>query len=119
MMKKLFICCFLLLSFFLLNAEKIGNLDVPLKKVVLGTIHDGKVYLYDYSSFYIRVYSLKELKPLFKFGGKGEGPGEFIGISNLIVSSKNISVDSTGKTSYFTLSGSLIKEIRTPQTGTF
>jgi hypothetical protein len=51
---------------------------------------------------------------MVKFGGKGEGPGEFRRLQGFKVYKDFIFVNSSGKNSYFSKKGELLKEVRCP-----
>lgn len=58
----------------------------------------------------VRMYAIKEFKPIKTIGRKGEGPGEFRGVVCPQILSNSIMIGSVGKVSFFDLSGNLIEE---------
>ena len=62
----------------------------------------------------IRVYSLKDYKKISEFGGKGQAPGEFMGISTVTMIDDKIFVSSYPKLCVFTKEGKLVKELKGP-----
>jgi hypothetical protein len=80
-------------------------------------IQDQRVVIADGTT--ISIYSLKDNRIITKFGRKGEGPGEFIlpvsgptvGL-NVAVHKEMIIVTSLRKLSYFSRSGSFLKDIK-------
>jgi hypothetical protein len=75
---------------------------------------------------FIHIYSLKDYRFQKKFGGRGEGPGEFktmtsqnLGSVLLDLSQDNLIINSIGKISFFTKQGKLIKEIPTSSNGRY
>ncbi|MCK5005724.1 MAG: hypothetical protein KAS21_11570 [Candidatus Aminicenantes bacterium] len=64
----------------------------------------------------IHIYDLNNSRLLKKFGKKGEGPGEFLGVIKLHIVSGEIMVSSLGKVSYFSMDGKFIRDLRSPKT---
>ena len=64
---------------------------------------------------YIYIYSLKDHTLIKKFGGRGEGPMEFMGNNiNLLPYPDHIIVNSQGKITYWTKAGEFVKEVKCP-----
>lgn len=83
------------------------------------TIEGNQIYITELDSIFL--YSLNDFKLQKKFGGKGEGPGEFrvtptryITISLL---PDSIVVDSIGKVTLFSREGKYLKEMKAPLYG--
>jgi hypothetical protein len=78
-------------------------------------IDNDNMYITEGTSVYI--YSLKDFKLLKKFGGKGQGPGEFITLPGidmrLYILNNHLFINSISKISIFTKKGIFVKEIRT------
>jgi hypothetical protein len=75
---------------------------------------------------FIHIYSLKDYSFQKKFGGRGEGPGEFktmtsqnLGSVLLNIYQDYLIINSIGKISFFTKKGKLVKEIPTSINGRF
>jgi hypothetical protein len=71
-------------------------------------------YFYVLQECTIMRFSWQDYKFLNRFGRQGEGPGEFKYSPDIDVSDENIFANSVGKISYFTLDGTLIKEMKVP-----
>ncbi len=70
------------------------------------------IYIINYDNMAIYVYSEKDVKFKFKFGKKGQGPGEFIWINSFYSFKNRIFISNSGRAEYFDKQGKLIKEIR-------
>lgn len=96
---------------------------VPLlsKKIVLNdlaepshiTVNGSQMYIADNGR--IVLYSLADFKQVKRFGGKGEGPGEYTNIIALYLLPDYLVVSSTHKVIYFSRTGDFEKEIRIKQ----
>jgi len=79
-------------------------------------IADGELFVVEKGS--ILVYSLEDLRLLRKFGGQGEGPGEFkaadFWYNTVTVLADEIFVDGFDKTVRFSKDGRFLKEARKP-----
>lgn len=77
----------------------------------------NRIYL-DRENIYITerttvfIYSMKDYRFVRKFGGNGEGPGEFKVPLFLVPMGNNLLISSVGKISYFSKQGELLKEIK-------
>jgi hypothetical protein len=69
-------------------------------------------YLYVTERTTVFVFSLKDYVLINKFGGDGEGPGEFKVPLFLFPLKDKLLINSVGKISYFTKQGNLLKEIK-------
>jgi len=75
---------------------------------------DGELLVHNYSfSFY--VYGLKPFRLKAKFGGEGEGPGEFKNLIHLSVRPPEFVIYTVGKLATFSLDGKLLKEVKVPR----
>ncbi len=63
----------------------------------------------------ILIFDLNNSRLLKRFGKKGEGPGEFLGVIRLHIVSGKVLVSSLGKVSYFSMDGKFIEDIRSPK----
>ncbi len=111
MNKKVFIAGVMFIMIFTLNikCEKVCDLNEVLKLKQL-IVKDEYMYLIE--EFKIYIYSMKTKKLIGSFGKKGEGPGEFIYFSNMIVGKNKISIDSENKILFFSKKGEFINEFR-------
>lgn len=75
-------------------------------------ITDGKILLIEDKSR-VRMYDMKNYKPLKTMGGKGEGPGEFKDFAFPQILSDSIMISSVGKVAFYDFSGNLVKEQKT------
>jgi hypothetical protein len=96
------------------NREKVAVLNEICDSPGLKHIDDQYLYIYDSKDLVVYVYSRIDYRLKAKFGGKGEGPGEFQTIQGIKVYDDFIFVNSQGKISYFSKNGALIKEERCP-----
>ena len=94
--------------------EKVAELKEQYKSPVLTYIDDKNLYIVNHDDQSLNIYTRNDLHLEFKFGGKGEGPGEFRRIQGFKVYKDFIFVNSMGKNSYFSKKGDLLKEFRTP-----
>jgi hypothetical protein len=94
--------------------EKQGEFDEPFKSPSLQYIDDHYVYLICYNEYTVNIYSIKDFLLKTKFGGKGEGPSQFRRLQGFKVYPGFIFVNSPGKNSYFSKSGKLLKEVKSP-----
>lgn len=94
--------------------KKIVEIVEPFQYPVLAAVDNDKIYIYDAKAVVIHIYSRKDFHLLGKFGGFGEGPAEFKFIHHLLIYPGYIFISSGGKISYFSLTGELKKEIKTP-----
>jgi len=111
----------LILVFFILPFILFGKI-VSLPEIVNPDsiiVNHNKLFITENEFIYI--YSLEDIKLLKRFGKKGQGPGEFLTAPDinlkLHINSDYIFVNSISKVSRFTKEGELIKEKRTPETG--
>ncbi|OGD17428.1 MAG: hypothetical protein A2V76_08085 [Candidatus Aminicenantes bacterium RBG_16_63_14] len=104
-------------------ALRAGSLPGGGQKVLAGVfepetvkVADGELFIVEKGS--ILVYSLEDLRLLRKFGGQGEGPGEFraadFWYNTVTVLADEIFVDGFDKTVRFSKDGRFLKEARKP-----
>lgn len=108
---------FLLLSIWaygFMFAEKIAEIKEIFQYPVLAAVDDDKFYIYDGKAVTVHMYSRKDFHLMGKFGGLGEGPSEFKYINHLRPYPEYIFISSGDKISYFSPTGKLQKEIKTP-----
>ena len=125
--KYLLILVLTVLLLFPLNCSKPQNnnasCDIKNKTKKLGEISDifkfaeivmddSNIYLWDKFLCKVRIYSKKDLKKIYEFGQKGEGPAEFNSIQNVSVTDNYIYVSSFPKLCCFSKDGKFIKEIK-------
>ena len=96
------------------NREKVAVLNDMCDIPNLKYIDDHYLYIYDSKDLVVYIYSRENYRIKAKFGGKGEGPGEFQRIHAFKVYDDFIFVNSTGKSSYFSKDGVLLKEEKCP-----
>lgn len=77
-------------------------------------VDPGRDYLYAVEFPVINVYTLKDFKPVKKFGSKGEGPGEFLRFARVHFHKGMILVHSQGRLAYFSKDWKFIKEQKVP-----
>jgi hypothetical protein len=94
--------------------EKAAELSLVCKSPRLAYIDQQYLYIYDAKDKIVYIYSREDYRLKVKFGGKGEGPGEFRQIHGLKTYKDFICVNSPGKISYFSKKGILLKEVRCP-----
>jgi hypothetical protein len=75
---------------------------------------ENQIYVCDRVLRKIAIYKRDNLQKVAEFGRKGQGPGEFIGISNVSLSKEYIYVASYPKLCVFSKGGKLIKEKKGP-----
>ncbi len=100
------------------SAVTIGELDGP-EEYTFGEVAgvavagDGRIYVGDAQALEVRVYS-PDGEFLFRFGRKGEGPGEFGNISGLRLAPEGIAVvdGQQARVTVFTLDGDLVRTFR-------
>lgn len=105
---------FVLLGNLFVNAEKVAefpwiegipSITVSRDYLYVGNTRDGK----------ITVVARQNNQRVAVIGGKGQGPGEFIGnFGTITAGSENIFVESGGKMGIYTLQGRLLEEKRLP-----
>jgi len=114
MKKKLLKVLVVLTVVFMLNGFVFGKVIADLNEVLKpeSIIADNnQLYIAEGTSVYI--YSIKDFKLVKKFGKKGEGPSEFMGKIQKIVSTKDyLLISSNGKMSFYTKDGKFIKEMK-------
>lgn len=95
-------------------AEKIAEIREVFQYPILAAVDNEKIFIYDGRAVSIHIYSRKDYRLLGKFGGQGEGPSEFKFIHHIRVFPGYIFISSGGKISYFSPTGEVQKEIKTP-----
>ena len=76
-------------------------------------VDDHRIFIVEVP--HILIYSLEDHTLIKKFGGRGEGPMEFMGNNlNLLPYPDHIIVNSQGKITYWSKSGDFIKEVKCP-----
>jgi hypothetical protein len=103
------------------QGKKIGTFTDDNFKIPILRVDDRKVYVVDQGRLKGFIYDRKTLAKKAEFGGKGEAPGEFLGISDAVIDEKYIYVSSApDKLSIFSKEGKFIKDYRGPvKTGQF
>lgn len=116
--KKILMVVILLFSTSYIWAEKVVVLsDLANPKTI--TVEGNQIYITELDSIFL--YSLKDFKLQKKFGGSGEGPGEFrvnpFRYITLYVLPDSILVDSIGRITYFSRNGKYLNEMKAPMYG--
>ena len=76
-------------------------------------VDDNRIFVVEVP--HILIYSLENHTLIKKFGGRGEGPMEFMGNNlNLLPYPDHIIVNSQGKITYWSKEGEFIKEVKCP-----
>jgi len=91
----------------------VRELDIPLKFPDIASISEKGFYIFSYDSLTVFFFPRDPKQPVIRFGGPGEGPAEFKGISFVKAYSDYLYVFTGEKIVYFSLQGKLLKEIRT------
>ena len=92
------------------------NIVYAKKKVILDNVEKPDSFFVDKKNLYlvdgwsIKIYSRDNFKFKRKFGGNGEGPGEFKGYIISSITPDYIFVNTPGRVSYFSLEGNFIKQ---------
>jgi hypothetical protein len=122
-MKRIMILIGIVLMVGVLYSTKKVPLDLAGRPAFI-EVDDTQFYIAE--GAFIHIYSLKDYSFQKKFGGRGEGPGEFktmttqnLGSVLLNISQDYLIINSTGKISFFTKQGKMIKEIPTSLNGRF
>ncbi len=114
MTKKVLIILILIIIFnFCLLSDEIKQetyqLDIMSRWPVISAIDSEYCYIVNSDTREINVYSLKDMKLIYKFGRKGQGPGEFrCNPSRLISLKSKLLIDDCGVAHYFDKSGNLL-----------
>jgi hypothetical protein len=113
--KKIMIVAILLFFTSYVWAENAGVLsDLVNPKTI--TIEGNQMYITELDTIFL--YSLKDLKLQKKFGGKGDGPGEFrtnpFRSISLSVLPDSILVNSIGRITFFSRDGKYLKQMKAP-----
>ena len=114
-MKKMKILIIILSIASFIGAEKVVELpDLVNPKTI--AVEGNQMYITELDSIFL--YSLTDFKLQKKFGGRGEGPGEFRvnPVRNITISilPDSILVDSIGRITYFSRDGKYLKEMKAP-----
>jgi hypothetical protein len=122
-MKRIMILIGIVLMVGILYSTKKVPLDLDGRAAWI-QVDDTQFYIAE--GAFIHIYSLKDYRFQKKFGGRGEGPGEFktmisqnLGSVLLDIYQEYIIINSIGKISFFTKQGKMIKEIPTSFNGRF
>ena len=107
--KLMIIICILMSVSSYLFCEKLMEIEDSFRYAQL-YVDQNRFYLVNGDTNVISVFAKKNYSFLFKFGKKGEGPGEFKFLGSLDSSSKDICICCPGKISYFSRDGKLIRE---------
>ena len=110
-MKKISVFLIFFFIIFFVSGEKLATFD-NIYKPYKFQVEGNDLYVVDGSV--IKLFSMKDFKFITQFGKKGEGPGEFKHSPRIIVFPDQVFASSTGKVTFFTRNGKLIKEKRTP-----
>ncbi len=116
MVRKFFIILSLIIIFnFCLSSDEIKpetyQLDIMSRWPVIAAIDSEYCYIVNNDTREINVYSLKDMKLIYKFGRKGQGPGEFMNYLNRLISLKSkLLIAEYGRAHYFDKSGNLLYE---------
>ncbi len=114
MIRKVFIILILIIIFnFCLSSDEIKpetyQLDIISRWPVIAAIDSEYCYIVNNDIHEINVYSLKDMKLIYKFGRKGEGPGEFMcPIKSLTSLKSKLFISECGRAHYFDKSGNLL-----------
>ena len=112
--KKIILIIILLTLGVLSEGKKIGTFPDGYFKMPILRLDDSIVCIMDRVLLKGHIYDRKTLKKIAEFGGKGQGPGEFAGISQTVLDDKYIYVSSSPKLCIFSKKGKFIKEFRVP-----
>ncbi|UCH97139.1 MAG: hypothetical protein JSV88_09890 [Candidatus Aminicenantes bacterium] len=114
MLKVLIISIFILFIYGIcIFGEKLTDIHDYFKAPAV-LMDNNHLCIWDQPQSKIRIYSIKGFKKIAEFGKKGQGPGEFIGISNVSMNKDHIFVSCFPKVCIFAKDGKLIKEIKGP-----
>lgn len=114
----IFISIMFLLTNFTL-AERVAILKENFSTPQL-VIDKNYIYIWDMGTLSINIYSRKDFSFIKTFGGKGEGPSQFMWIHSVQVDQEVVYVSGSAKFSIFSKPGKLIKEIRLdPNSGNY
>lgn len=92
--------------------KNIGILKGAYFKTPILRVDDTQFYIVDQELKKGFIFDRETFKKVAEFGGPGQGPGEFSGISGLALNDKYIYVTNFPKLSVFSKQGQLIKEIK-------
>lgn len=113
---------YIILLFVLVNVIHAEKLAVFKENFATPFMAFSKEYIYigDKGTFSINIYDRKNFSFVKKFGGKGEGPGQFMWIHSIYADQDILYVSSSTKISIFSKEGTLKKEIRLdPNSGNY
>lgn len=108
--KKIFFMFLLICFSYPVHGDQVIQLPDLCKPDTI-TADSERLYVTESEIEVISIYSMRDFKLIKKFGQKGEGPGEFIGLE-LSIQKENLMVASQGKISYFTKQGTLQTEVK-------
>ncbi len=119
MIRKVFvILSFIIIFNFGLLSEDIKpetyQLDIMSRWPVIAAIDSENCYIVNSDTVEINVYSLKDMKLRYKFGRKGQGPGEFIFVKSLVSLKSKLFISESGRAHYFDKRGNLLYEKKYP-----
>jgi hypothetical protein len=112
--KKIALIIILLTLGVLCEGEKIFTFPDDYFKMPILRLDDSIVCVMDRGLLKGHIYDRKTLKKIAEFGGKGQGPSEFSGISWTVIDDNYIYVSSSPKLCIFSNKGKFIKEFRVP-----
>ncbi len=109
------ILSFIMIFNFSLSSDDIKpetyQLDIISRWPVISAIDSEYCYIANNDTREINVYSLKDMKLIYKFGRKGQGPGEFrCNLDRLISLKSKLFINDCGVAHYFDKSGNLLYE---------
>jgi hypothetical protein len=112
--KKIVLIIILLTLGAISEGKKIGTFPDDYFKMPILRLDDSIICVMDRGFLKGHIYDRKTLKKIAEFGGKGQGPSEFSGISGAVIDDNYIYVTSSPKLCIFSKQGKFIKEFRVP-----
>jgi hypothetical protein len=103
--------CLGLLALTLVAALSARSLATFPKHIMPDRLEMDDRHLYICEGFVVFIYSLEDFSLIGRFGKRGEGPGEFKGKPRLHVRGTRILVNSPSKVSFYSKTGTLIREV--------
>ncbi|MCP4219496.1 MAG: hypothetical protein GY765_32980 [bacterium] len=113
MRKLLIIWLMLLCAGIIAHAKKVAEFEEVLKDPFV-LLDNKQIYLWSRSSCKFYIYSRKDNKKIAEFGRRGEGPGEFMTVTEVSLTKDFLVISNFPKVSFFTKKGELVKEIKRP-----
>jgi hypothetical protein len=112
-MKKIAAAFLLILGMGILQYGKVlGSLPVDYLKLPILRMDDRQIYVVDKLGKRGYIFERKTLKKIAEFGKKGQGPGEFPGVSGFTINDQYLYVSAGYKLCIFSKRGNLQKEIK-------